>query len=479
MLGRYQVLRPLAKGGMAEVLLARSIGIKGFERFVVLKRILLQHENEHSVEMFLDEARLVAGLHHRNIVQVHDIGEEEGKYFFAMEYVHGEDVRALLRAAKDKKQQIPIEHVLAIVTAAATGLHYAHEQKGPDKKPLGIVHRDISPGNILIGFDGSVKVVDFGIAKTETQQENTQAGEMKGKIGYMSPEQCQAKDIDRRTDVFMLGIVLFELCTVRRLFKGETKFDTMQAIVKGDVPPPTKFRKDLPEELEKIILKALAPDPSDRYQTADDLRLVLEAFAMRNQMTISSTRLSDYMKDLFGERPLPWLVEELPPMPDLQMIRARESQPVIARQSSPKLDAEAPSESTPMAWSSEPEKTSKPKWFWPTIGVAAVAIVGVVAFFTLKSNKTQQAEPVVAKPAIPDPPVATPDAAPVEEHVVAAPVDAGVEEVATPPDASVEVAEKPTKPTKPIRRPIRRRPPAGGNTPPPNGGDNLDNPFPK
>jgi serine/threonine protein kinase len=492
MLGRYQVLRPLAKGGMAEVLLARSIGIKGFERFVVLKRILLQHENEHSIEMFLDEARLVAGLHHRNVVQVHDIGEEEGKYFFAMEYVHGEDVRALLRAAKDKKQQIPIEHVLAIVTAAATGLHYAHEQKGPDKKPLGIVHRDISPGNILIGFDGSVKVVDFGIAKTETQQENTQAGEMKGKIGYMSPEQCEGKTIDRRTDVFMLGIVLFELCTVRRLFKGETKFDTMQAIVKGDVPPPTKFRKDLPEELEKIILKALAPDPADRYQTADDLRLVLEAFAMRNQITISSTRLSDYMKDLFGERPLPWLVEELPPMPDLQMIRARESQPVIARQSSPKLDAEGPSESTPMAWSREPDaRIGKPKWFWPTIAVATLAIAGVVAFFALDTKKAgpvsaqPQPDPAVRMPAnvgpTPPPPSATPDAStPVEEHVVAAPpVDAGVEEIATP-DAAVDVATKPTKPTKPIRRPIRRRPPPpGGNTPPPSGGDDLDNPFPK
>jgi len=280
----------------------------------------------------------------------------------------------------------------------------------------------------------------------------------------------------------MLGIVLYELCTVRRLFKADTKFDTMNAIVSGDVPPPSKFRKDLPEELEKIILKALAPDPSDRYQTADDLRLVLEAFAMRSNMTISSTRLSDYMKDLFGERPLPWLVEELPPMPDLQMVRMRDSQPVLARSSSLSMEpgsgnvGEGPSESTPMAWSPQ-ERRGKPGWFWPTIAVAIIAVGAGVGYFTLQNQKQQLENaaspgptPVVEKGVV-DPPPATLDAG-VQQTAVAAPADAAVEAVATP-DAGVEVAAKPDKPKpKPRPRPRPRPGQQGG------GGEDLDNPFP-
>ena len=192
MLGRYQVLKPLAKGGMAEVLLARAIGLAGFARHVVIKRIRVEHgSDEKSMAMFLDEARLVAALHHGNIVQVHDVGEEDGKYFFVMEYVHGRDVRELLRHVKDKKEQIPLEHIITIVSAAAAGLHYAHEQRGSDRQPLGIVHRDISPGNILIGFDGGVKVVDFGIAKAAHQNPETHSGALKGKVSYMSPENAR------------------------------------------------------------------------------------------------------------------------------------------------------------------------------------------------------------------------------------------------------------------------------------------------
>ena len=277
MLGRYQVLKPLAKGGMAEVWLARAIGLKGFERVVVIKRIRVEHgSDQKAIDMFLDEARLVAALHHRNIVQVLDVDEEDQKYFFVMEYVHGRDVRELLRKVKDGKQQIPLEHVLTIVSAAAAGLHYAHEQRGPDRKPLGIVHRDISPGNILVAFDGGVKVVDFGIAKADVRTADTQAGETKGKMGYMSPEQCRAQPIDRRTDVFLLGIVLWELCTVRRLFNKDSRFETMAAIAEGEIPPPSKHRKDLPAELEQIVMKALARAPEDRYQTADELRLALD-----------------------------------------------------------------------------------------------------------------------------------------------------------------------------------------------------------
>ena len=310
-LGRYQIVKHLAQGGMADVLLARTTGIEGFERHVVIKRIRAEQARDHRyVDMFLDEARLAASLHHHNIVPVNDIGEDDGEYFFAMEYVHGEDVRALLSQLSKRGEHVPLEHAITIVTAAAAGLHHAHEQRGPDRSPLGIVHRDVSPANILIGYDGGVKVADFGIAKAAHRTTETRSGTLKGKVAYMSPEQCVGEAVDRRSDVFSLGIVLYELVTVRRLFKGDNDFLTMASLVLGHVPPPSKYRPDLPPELEEIVLKALANKPHDRYATADEMRLALEQVAAKLGLRTSSTTLADYVKQLFGERPEPWLDDE-------------------------------------------------------------------------------------------------------------------------------------------------------------------------
>jgi serine/threonine protein kinase len=314
-LGRYQIVKHLANGGMAQVLLARATGIEGFERHVVVKRI---HQNRAEdpvfVKMFLDEARLAAQLHHNNIVQVHDIGKEKGEYFFAMEYVHGEDLRKLLMKVNKKKEKVPFEHVVTIVTTAALALHHAHEQRGADRKPLGLVHRDVSPANIIVGYDGNVKVVDFGIAKAalRTTREDTKAGSLKGKVSYMSPEQCAGLPVDRRGDVYSLGIVLFELSTVRRLFKGNNDFLTMSSIVQGNIPKPSSYRPDIPPELEGIILKALSIEPGDRYQSADEMREALEAFAATKGLRTSTGALAGYMKQLFGLRPEPWLVDDAP-----------------------------------------------------------------------------------------------------------------------------------------------------------------------
>jgi serine/threonine protein kinase len=309
-LGRYQIVKHLANGGMAQVLLARATGIEGFERHVVVKRIHQNRAEDPSfVKMFLDEARLAAQLHHNNIVQVHDIGKEKGEYFFAMEYVHGEDLRKLLMKVNRKKEKVPFEHVVTIVTTAALALHHAHEQRGTDRKPLGLVHRDVSPANIIVGYDGNVKVVDFGIAKAaiNKSQESTKAGSLKGKVSYMAPEQCAGLSVDRRSDVYSLGIVLFELSTVRRLFKGNNDFLTMSAIVQGNIPKPSSYRPDIPPELEGIILKALSIDPEDRYQSADEMRDALEAFAATKGLRTSTGALAGYMKQLFGQRPEPWL----------------------------------------------------------------------------------------------------------------------------------------------------------------------------
>ncbi len=306
-LGRYVVLRHLVSGGMADVLLARTDGIEGFERHVVLKRIRPEYaKDQRFIRMFLDEARLAANLHHQHIVQVYDIGEAAGEYFIAMEYIHGEDVRTILSTASKTRAHVPLGYAVAIVSAAAAGLHYAHERRGSDKRPLGIVHRDVSPSNILVGYDGSIKVVDFGIAKASMKQE-TRSGNLKGKVSYMSPEQCKSDEIDRRSDVYSLGVVLYELATTTRLFKGDNDYLVMDQIVNGRVSLPRVRRPDLPNELSTIIMRALAPDPERRYFTADELRVALDQFAAKTGLTASSSAIAAYMRKQFGERPEPWL----------------------------------------------------------------------------------------------------------------------------------------------------------------------------
>ncbi|MBK7070679.1 MAG: protein kinase [Myxococcales bacterium] len=304
---QYQILGHLATGGMAELYLARAVGIAGFERYVVLKRIMAEHARNHRfVTMFLDEARLAAQLHHPNIAQVYDIGRVSDSYFFTMEYVHGENVRDVLQRVAALKRQIPIEVTLTVIAGAAAGLHYAHDKRGINRQPLGIVHRDVSPSNLMVAYEGAVKLVDFGIAKASHRMTETRSGAVKGKVAYMSPEQCTGHPLDRRSDVFSLGIVLFEMATMTRLFKHLTDFETMSHIVNHPVPSPSARRADLPRELEQIILKALAKKPDDRYQTAGELLEAIEQFASRERLALSNMGLSRYVRDLFGERPEPW-----------------------------------------------------------------------------------------------------------------------------------------------------------------------------
>ncbi len=313
-LGRYEVVKLLARGGMGDLWLARSTGIGGFERHVVIKQLAEQlAEQTTFVEMFITEARLAGALHHHNIVQVHDTGEADGKPYFAMEYVHGEDLRRLLACIASRKERLPLQHLITIGVAVAAALHHAHEQKGSDRTPLGIVHRDVSPANILVCYDGNVKVADFGIAKA-AMTVVTQTGVLKGRAPYMAPEQCSGHKVDRRSDVFALGIVLYELATGRRLFKGSNDFFVMSAIVHAKVPRPSLHRPDLPKELENIILMALERSPSARYQTAEQLGVALDDVAAKAGLRSSPTALADYMKLLFGERVEPWLLpsEELP-----------------------------------------------------------------------------------------------------------------------------------------------------------------------
>jgi serine/threonine protein kinase len=306
-LGRYVLLKHLASGGMADVFLGRSDGIEGFERHVVIKRIRpALAGDQRFIRMFLDEARVAATLHHQHIVQVYDIGEADGEYFIAMEYVHGEDVRKLLANAGRRRTHMPLGYAMAIVSAAAAALHHAHEQRGSDRRPLDIVHRDVSPSNIVVGYDGGIKLLDFGIVSASTLRE-TRSGSLKGKLSYMSPEQCKGLAVDRRTDIYALGAVLYELATTARMIRGDTDYQVMDQVVHGRIIPPQNRRPELPPELVDIIMRALATERDDRYSSCDELRVALDQCAANAGLSSSSAAISTYMHKQFGDRPEPWL----------------------------------------------------------------------------------------------------------------------------------------------------------------------------
>jgi serine/threonine-protein kinase len=306
--GRYEVISHLATGGMAQIYLARQSGLAAFERHVVLKTILRERaSDERFVTMFLDEAKLAATLNHQNVAQVYEVDQVDGTYFMAMEYVHGENARAILETAIRRGWTIPLELSMMIVSGAAAGLHHAHERRGKNGLPLNIVHRDVSPANIMVGFDGSVKVLDFGIAKAEERATKTVGGTIKGKYGYMSPEQCKGKPLDRRSDIFALGICLYEMTTLRRAFKGNDDFETMKRIVSGDVMLPSVAVPKYPRELEAIVLTAMANDSNARFQTAQEMIEALDAFAQRAKLVGSNTAMGRFMGQLFGSKKEPWV----------------------------------------------------------------------------------------------------------------------------------------------------------------------------
>src|SRR5512139_1292222 len=266
-LGRYTLVRPLGAGGMAELYLARVDGIGGFTKLCAVKRILPHKAtNERFVRMLLNEARLVATLDHPNIAQVHDIGLENNEYFFAMEYVHGQDLRHVLHAAP--YHRLRLENAIHIALGLCAGLHHAHEAHDASGASLEIVHRDVSPSNVLISYQGAVKLVDFGVAKAATVVSETREGIIKGKYGYMSPEQCLGAALDRRSDIFAVGILLWEMTVGRRLYQFKSELASLQRVVYADAPRPSAFDPTYPAELERIVMRALARDPGQRYQSA-------------------------------------------------------------------------------------------------------------------------------------------------------------------------------------------------------------------
>ncbi|MBI4705295.1 MAG: serine/threonine protein kinase [Deltaproteobacteria bacterium] len=304
--GKYMLLRLLATGGMAELYLALLRAVAGFEKLVVIKCILPELTRDKAfVEMLLHEARVAATLSHQNIVQTFDVGEVGGIYFIAMEHINGEDIRSVVRAMKRfSLAEFPLEHALTIAMAICAGLAYAHEKRDLQGVPLNIVHRDISPQNALVTFTGDVKLVDFGIAKTTEQAvgEKTAAGQLKGKVPYMSPEQARGQPIDHRSDIFSTGILLFELSTGRRLFKAKSEYDTLKLICERTYPRPSQVKPGIPPELDRIVMKALEKRVEERYQSAREMQADLETFVRNERIATSTVSLGNWMRTLFEEK---------------------------------------------------------------------------------------------------------------------------------------------------------------------------------
>jgi serine/threonine-protein kinase len=272
-LGRYQVLGELAMGGMAEILLARVVGPRGFERPVVIKRILPHLARQESfVSMFLDEARIAAGIRHKNVIHVEELVEGPEGLYLVMEYLEGESAAGLTRRLFAREQSLDVALGVHIVAEACAGLHAAHEMEDVSGQKQDLVHRDVTPHNLFVTYDGTVKVLDFGIAKAADRITQTEAGQLKGKFGYMSPEQCRGHTLDRRTDNFALGVVPYELTTARRLFQGDNAAQTIQAVCDHLVVPPSRLAPGYPAELEAVCMRALSAAPEERYATAMDMR---------------------------------------------------------------------------------------------------------------------------------------------------------------------------------------------------------------
>ncbi len=300
--GKYLLLDRVNIGGMAEVWRAKTFGAGGFERIVAIKRILPNiAEDEEFISMFLDEAKITVQLNHANIAQIYELNNLSNSYFIAMEYVSGKDLRAVFDRCRKRGEPAPIPLTCYAIAQCCEGLDYAHRAKDRQGRDMSIVHRDVSPQNALVSYDGEVKVIDFGIAKAAGKATKTQAGILKGKFGYMSPEQIRGLPLDGRSDIFAMGVCLYEMLTGERLFVGDSDFSVLEKVRKVEVLPPSHFNRKIPDALERIVMKSLAKDVDDRYQHATELGEDLRAFMYSTGTPFTRKDLAAFMKATFAE----------------------------------------------------------------------------------------------------------------------------------------------------------------------------------
>ncbi len=302
--GHYVLLERIGIGGMAEVFRASARGAEGFERPIAIKRILPNlSEDPEFVRMFVDEAKIAVQLQHPNIVQIFDLGRNERTYFIVMEFVHGRDLRALLDVLTIAKKSMPLTVVLHVAMKICEALHHAHFATGRSGEFLAVVHRDVTPQNVLLSYDGEVKVTDFGLAKARGRLTETQAGIIKGKLAYMAPEAFMGIPVDHRSDIYSVGILLWEMLLGRRLFVGKNDIETAQKAQAACIPGLRSIDPNIPVEIERIVLRALAPGRDDRYRTAEELHDDLEAFAYEHQQFLTSSAFATWFRSWFPLEP--------------------------------------------------------------------------------------------------------------------------------------------------------------------------------
>ncbi|HEX4622164.1 MAG TPA: protein kinase, partial [Myxococcaceae bacterium] len=397
---KYQILRRLAVGGMGEVFLARQVGVQGFERLVILKSLLPDlAADPNFVQSFLDEARVAATLNHPNVVSIFEVGLWEGAYFIAMEYIDGSNLGDLRRTTQPKG--VPVHVATRVIRDAAFGLDHAHHAVDVRGQPLSIVHRDVSPQNIMVRRDGVTKVVDFGIAHASGRSSRTRTGAVKGKLSYMSPEQLLGKEVDARADQFALGIVLWELLANRRLFKADGDLEVMQQVLKAEIPPPSSVAPGLPPGLDEVVMKMLSREPHRRFPQLGDVGAELDAVVdVSSPRLTGERRIADFLKTLPAEG------ERVPgPAP---------ANFVIALHSTPSRPGIATSRSGPMATGSAQHTAVLPRRRRWLLGAGAAVAVGLVAVLALALRSPPAVSPPSAeepKPAVIATPVPKPPAA--------------------------------------------------------------------
>ena len=302
MFGKFCLLERISVGGMAEVFRAKCLDTPGFDKFLAIKRILPNlAEDDEFIQMFIDEAKITVQLNHRNICQIYELGRLEDSHYIVMEFISGRDILAILNRLRRERRIMSVGQAAYMVHQMALGLDSAHRKTDKEGSPLNIIHRDVSPQNVLVSYTGEVKIIDFGIAKAASRSNKTQAGVLKGKFGYMSPEQVRGLDIDHRSDIFALGTLFHEMLTCRRLFHGGSDFATLEKVRRAEVLPPSKFNPNVPPEIDAIVLKALAADVKDRYQWGSELADDITGFLSRLRPPYTGRTLEDWMQRTFTE----------------------------------------------------------------------------------------------------------------------------------------------------------------------------------